>query len=271
MILVRRLLYYLRSVWTLLSGFENPARVVRAFLPHRGRRPLVLRLRGGGPRFQVRHGMDAWLVKETCLDRDYDRLGIAIEDGWRILDVGAGIGEFAVIAARSSPHGVVHACEPFRGSFAMLLTNIDLNDLGNVRPFEEAVSGAPADLALDLSAGDEARFSTRPAPGTGASPDRAVQRVASTTLREAIGRLPAGRCDLLKLDCEGAEFDIVLTSDDACWTAVDRVVAEYHEEVSTGRAEELAAALDRRGFDVRLRPSRYRRKLGFLVATRRES
>ncbi len=271
MTLVRRLLYYLRSVWTLLWGFESPARVVRAFLPYRGRRPVVLRLRGGGPTFQVRHGMDAWLVKETCLDRDYDRLGISIEDGWRILDVGAGIGEFAVIAARSSPRGVVHAYEPFHGSFAMLVTNLDLNDLGNVRPFEAAVCGAPADLALDLSVRDEARFSVRPVPGAGGPPGRKVERVASTTLREATGRLPGGRCDLLKLDCEGAEFDIVLTSDDACWTAVDRVVAEYHEGATTGRAEELAAALDRRGFDVRLRPSRYRRQLGFLVATRRTS
>jgi hypothetical protein len=35
--------------------------------------------------------------------------------------------------------------------------------------------------------------------------------------------------EFVKIDCEGAEYDIVLTSDPALWAPVRRVVLEYHD------------------------------------------
>jgi len=45
-------------------------------------------------------------------------------------------------------------------------------------------------------------------------------------------RFNISRCDFLKLDCEGSEFDIILDSDPSLWCRVTRIVMEYHDHVS---------------------------------------
>jgi hypothetical protein len=53
-----------------------------------------------------------------------------------------------------------------------------------------------------------------------------VRRVAAVTMGTVVERT-AGRIALLKLDCEGAEADILEDAGDAL-AGVDRIVAEYH-------------------------------------------
>ena len=76
--------------------------------------------------------MDAWIVKETNLDRDYEVHGTAIQDGWIVVDIGAGLGDFTVFAARRTPHGRVFAYEPAPDSVALLEQNLGLNGIRNV-------------------------------------------------------------------------------------------------------------------------------------------
>ena len=71
---------------------------------------------------------------------------------------------------------------------------------------------------------------------------------------------PPGRIDVLKIDCEGAEFPILLTS--RLLDRIDRIVGEYHElraQLSSHvripgydefSVEGLAAGLERAGFTV---------------------
>lgn len=266
---LRRFAYYLRSVGTLLAHFGSPASVAGTFLARGRLDPRVVRLRSSGLRFLVRNRMDIWVIKETCIDRDYERCGVPLEDGWNVIDVGAGIGDFSVLAAHASPRGAVHAYEPFPGSFALLQRNIGLNGVANVTAFEEAISGPQTELFLDLSDVAEVRHVTRRVDDTTHPPSGRRLNVSSITLKEAIARLPGSRCHLLKLDCEGAEFDIILASDDASWEAVDRVVGEYHEGPQTGSSSALVAALSDRGFDARRSPNPYRRDVGFIYAEKR--
>src|SRR3712207_2539926 len=102
--LLSRAAYYAASIPTLLLGVRNPARVLATMLGFPVRRPFVLALRGSGLRLWVRGRMDVWIVKETCLDRDYERGGIALRDGWVVVDIGAGLGDFSVQAARRCRH-----------------------------------------------------------------------------------------------------------------------------------------------------------------------
>jgi hypothetical protein len=65
--------YYFRSLFTLLRGVRNW--YLLPWLPlGRGRRILHLR---NGLSFRIRSLMDAWIIKETCLDRDYEVHGTA--------------------------------------------------------------------------------------------------------------------------------------------------------------------------------------------------
>src|SRR5574337_475143 len=139
--LISRLLYYVSSIPTLLIGVRNWPVMLAAFLRLPLRKPFTVDLRDG-LRFRARTVMDVWIIKETCLDRDYETASVPLQDGWTILDIGAGLGDFAIHAARQSPHGVVYAFEPFPESFALLRENARLNGLEYVRMFPYAVGAA---------------------------------------------------------------------------------------------------------------------------------
>ncbi|MGE5604011.1 MAG: FkbM family methyltransferase, partial [Nitrososphaerales archaeon] len=124
----RRILYYLRSLFTLLTGIRNRGALISLL---RGRGPVILEL-SDGSRYHVKTLMDAWIVKETVLDRDYERHGTPLRDGWAVLDVGAASGDFAVFAGRRTPRGRVIAYEPAPDSVATLRKNVAENGLRNV-------------------------------------------------------------------------------------------------------------------------------------------
>jgi FkbM family methyltransferase len=81
---------------------------------------------------------------------------------------------------------------------------------------------------------------------------------------EAISEAGRRRIDLLKIDCEGAEFPILLTS--SRLAHIDRIVGEYHElrgelpqhvripGCAQFTVEILSAHLERAGFTVTLEP-----------------
>ncbi len=71
-------------------------------------KPVEMRLRDGS-RFKIRSLMDLWVLKETCLDRDYEKGLPPPGEDWVILDIGAGLGDFAIRMAWQHPH-TDHRC-----------------------------------------------------------------------------------------------------------------------------------------------------------------
>lgn len=258
MMLVRRYAYYFRSIFTLLTGIVNWPAVIAAFVGLPLKRPFVVQLRQSGLCFKVRGPMDVWIVKETCLDHDYERAARPIQDGWNVIDIGAGVGDFAIYAAQCNPRGVIHAYEPFPGSFELLQQNLRLNKVSNVAAFPEAVSGQAGVLKLNMS-GEAVQYSTAQASHTQDSIS-----VPSVTLSDVLSRLNGAPCDLLKLDCEGAEYDILMKADESCWQRTRRIVLEYHNGVTTFSHQDLIAFFEKRACSVRYLPSRTHKHWGFL-------
>jgi len=258
--------YYLSSIPTILRRMGPRGPLLRLFLGLPVRRPLEVTLDGAsGLRFRVRTRMDAWLLKETCLDRDYEREA-ALEDGWTIVDVGAATGDFAVHAAKVCPRGTVYAFEPLPESFARLEEHVRLNAVGNVRAFPEAIASAEGTLELYTVTGLSGQHRTA---GDGAEAAAPAIAVRATTLGRAFERNGIARCDLLKIDCEGAEFEILLGLAPDVLARVARIVLEYHDHVTAHTHEELARRLEERGFAVTVRPNPAWRELGFLYAENR--
>lgn len=259
-----RWLYYASSVPTLLLRMRPRGAVLRLFLGLPVPRPLEVRL-DDGLRFRVATRMDAWLLKETCLDRDYER-DAPIVDGWTIVDVGAASGDFTVHAARRCPRGVVYAFEPLPEAFARLEEHVRLNGIANVRAFREAIAAREGPLALYTVTGLSGQHRTAGDGSVAAAPLVAVR---ATTLADAFERHGIARCDLLKLDCEGAEFEILLGLPPETLARIARIVLEYHDHVTEHTHEELAHRLEALGFDVRTRPNPAWKELGFLYAANR--
>jgi FkbM family methyltransferase len=174
---------------------------------------------------------------------DRDEYGISRHDFAPqdvVLDIGAHIGSFSALAVERGA-GLVVSVEPDEHHFAWLRQNLHgvlgyrTRSLllaaggwrGDIPYLAEGARGA--DCVIDAF-GDEGRRSAW------LSLRGLVDLAASTT--------PAGRLRLVKLDCEGAEWPLLLTADASCFERVDAWVGEYHEPACWhGRDNDLLARM----------------------------
>lgn len=261
---VSRWAYYLSSIPTLLAGVRNWPAACAVFLGVPVRRPLTLTLRTGC-RFRVYTPMEIWIVKETCLDRFYERQGFAIQDGWIVMDIGAAFGDFAVSVARGRPRTKIFAFEPLPEFFARLQEHIRLNATPNVHPFAEAIAEESGTLLLHTETGLPGQHRTGQG---GRRPDADALSVPAITLDAAFARLGLERCDLLKLDCEGAEFGILFGASRETLGKVGKIVLEYHDGFTPRSHQHLVRLLEDNGFQVDTVPNPVHRELGLLYASR---
>jgi FkbM family methyltransferase len=123
----------------------------------------------------------------------------ALRPGSIVLDVGAHIGFFSLIAATLiRPTGKVFAFEPAPDNFEILRRNVDLNGYGNVVPIQKAVDATSGErMFLLAESSDSHSFFKHPLSATKSS--RPVSCVA-------IDEFLAGYViDVVKLDVEGGE------------------------------------------------------------------
>lgn len=254
------LAYYAGSVPNLLLNAAPRSKIVALFLGRALRQPLTIRLRGSGLQFCVRTAMDVWVIKETCLDRDYEKVA-PLQDGWTIIDIGAGLGDFTAYAAQRCPHGRVFAYEPFPESFALLQQNVSLNTLSNVEARPRAIADRPGPLALNIGIGEAVQHSTTQ---SGVN----TIEVQAITLQQVFSEHGLVRCDFLKMDIEGGEYAILRGVEAGVLKRVQRIVLEYHDNTPAGKHDELVRLLQANGFQVQVRANPVHDYLGHLYATR---
>jgi len=250
----------------LFFGFNNPILLVKIFLDPTHRGVKTVRLRGRRLQFRVRGAMDVWSIKETFLDRFYERYGFAIRPDWNIIDIGAGIGEYTLYAALAQPGINLFSFEPYLESFVLMQENLGLNAVTNVQVFNDAIGAATGELILDLAGGEPLQFQSHL--------DKAVHiekgvTVNSISLVDALAKLGLESCDLLKLDCEGAEYPILFGAPRSALERVQRIVMEYHDNLTPYTHTDLTSFLQERGFEVETFPNPVHSHLGYLRAQRK--
>lgn len=162
-----------------------------------------------------------------------------------IVDVGANIGKFCNWARDCFPDAVIHGYEPSPETARMARHN---TQHPRTVIYEEGVAAhrARADI-VELGASTLSR--------TSPSSEGAVQLIDFATVIERIG----GRIDLLKVDCEGAEWDFM--RDPQAFANVGCVRMEYHlvDGKTIDDVRQLAA-------DLGFRLTRLEQNQGFGIA-----
>jgi FkbM family methyltransferase len=123
----------------------------------------------------------------------------AVQPGATVLDIGANIGFFTLVAARKAGRsGKVYAFEPGPDNFAVLARNIGINKFQNVTPLSKAVSDKSGMGSLVLGE-DSDQHSLFGPPLVASKGTVAVECVALDDFLQ--GATP----DVIKLDVEGNE------------------------------------------------------------------
>lgn len=128
-----------------------------------------------------------------------------------VIDVGAGIGDFTLMAAKAGASLVI-AYEPDGESFRALVENVRRNGLRTVTPVNEAFR--------------------------------------SHTLTRLKGLGEVENIDLIKLDCEGCEYEIFLSEGDPVFSRIRRISMEVHDIPGIGNHLQICDALKHLGFHV---------------------
>ncbi len=146
------------------------------------------------------------------LDDDYGLELLQTKNIQSILDIGGNVGFFSLAAYNKFKHAKFHIYEPNLELSDFINKNLNFR---NVEHFREAVGLHPGVVALQ-SLGDS-------------NQSRVIKSKAGSlpmiSISEAINKF-GDKLDLLKLDCEGSEWEIL--EDRNCLNPVQNITMEYH-------------------------------------------
>ena len=242
----------LASYWRLVSGGVTASSLLLY--------PIRRRLPQGRNRLDLRSGESLrstpeeqllTLVEEVWVAEKYRPPDWSPTPSMTVVDVGANVGVFTTWAAHRLRARRVVAVEPAGDSVEQLRDNLRRN--GVEAEIVQAALGGESGQRLLYRRG-------APSLDTLYHHDRynstfsEVEIVSVLTLDEIFSRFALDRCDLLKLDCEGAEYEILGATTPATLKKIRHVVGEYHVGLNDHESLELADILERAEFDVRLFP-----------------
>jgi FkbM family methyltransferase len=191
------------------------------------------------------------LCRELILDRVYERCGLSLADcTGTVVDAGAHVGVFSLRAARWARRVVSIEADPV--NLAVLELNLQRNAVTNVAARGAALWHEPsADLLVTTShhsgGGVVVAAGERRPDGPAASPRPGRTPIPAVTLDQLVEEV--GPIDLLKLDVEGAEFEVLGRS--RRLDQVRRIAGEVHlDDEHDERLATLTGRLRRAGFDV---------------------
>jgi FkbM family methyltransferase len=165
----------------------------------------------------------AQIVSWELMDDCYGLNRIDFQNGDVILDIGAHIGLFAIYAALRFPQVLIHSYEPFPQNYELLEQNLERNGINTVRPYNQGVS----------SDGRLLEMVTNPENSGGSTcHSRTLEYgrttgIASTTLDQIFDSLGLDACKLLKIDCEGSEYETLWST--RSLSKVEYLSGEFHQ------------------------------------------
>jgi FkbM family methyltransferase len=203
-----------------------------------------------GTQLRLLGGRGEWFTfYENLVRQDYFRGVQPLIEGDIVIDVGANIGAFSVVAARRvGSSGHVHAYEPDPRTCERLRENVELNGLRNVTVYNSAV-GAKSGKAQFFRYKKGALSSLFNGVDGRQDGHASSFEVDVVAFPEVI-RQAGARVTLLKVDCEGAEYEMLSALDQASALPIRSISMEVHK-IPGASPEELTRRLRWLGFNVK--------------------
>src|SRR5271166_2944809 len=168
------------------------------------------------------HSLAAVIVAEELSNDAYAIGTLRLQHGDCVVDIGGHIGMFSVFLAKRFPGIRIYAYEPHPCNQELFRSNVQINGATGIRLYPEAVTGCGRTLELagnPLNSGGYTAHSTT-------QNHRRASSIVSLTLDQIIERHGIERCVLLKIDCEGTEYEILQKT--TVWPRIDHLRGEFH-------------------------------------------
>jgi FkbM family methyltransferase len=163
-----------------------------------------------------------------------------------VIDIGGHVGLFALYASMMSPNGRIISIEPYSQNFSLLKENVIKNNLNNIIPVNKAITNSNKNIELFIDDNDDSAHSIY-------NNGKNSIQIESTTLEAIMNENQILECDMLKIDCEGAEFDIIESLSNKELSKIRKIALEYHlKENNKSSLKNLTKRLEEMSFDINI-------------------
>jgi len=241
---------HVKSVLQIRRHFENPWLLILFRLGLIKVPYFLHRINGGGHHYALlarpttTSKADLFVLREVLVDESYSGvLPLLKNKNIRLLDVGANLGSFTIWMHRKVGVREAFCFEPEPDSFRLLNFNLAMNDCPTAKTLPSALGGEARTIRILLkksSPGGTSIYANAQSPEATAVPVLALQGWMAGI---------QGDFDLLKMDCEGAEWEILQKTDPRQFGRFQTVVAEVHGDPENKRqVSEFKDLIEKVGF-----------------------
>lgn len=201
---------------------------------------------------RLREGLsDRDAFRQVWLDRHLDPVVLGAPFNWKkihtVVDIGAHIGMFTLFAAANAPSARVIALEPEQQNYRVLLGNVERNNLGNRITALQIGVGNGKPMTLYTFGADRGGDSVY-RKNEGGSPIM----IQTMSIGEVLRKYGIASCDLLRLNCQGAEYEALYETSLEDLQRINSMIIDYHHfcDNPTHSPDYLEEFLTKRGFRV---------------------
>ena len=212
----------------------------------------LLRMRSG-LNFSCREGTSDWNTIMEIFVADEYRLAFDYLNRAPgrpvVVDLGANIGLFSLACAHRNRAAIVEAYEPAPPNCDQFRANLSLNESLSERVALRQAAVGPETGNIRLSYEESAPASANVFTSAGKLFD-----VEVVSLKDVLIEI-SGRVDLLKIDIEGAEYELLRGSDRDLWGRIDAIALELHDDpLEQMSRSEFLEQMSSLGFQARKGP-----------------
>jgi FkbM family methyltransferase len=245
---IRKTLWNLRHNLQIIWRYRNYPEILAKI---RRKQRVVRVILRNGVQIEVPkdHNFLLYMTEETFFKKIHTPPGLPIEANDVVVDIGANVGVVTLFAALNTQR-TVHAFEPSPENCEFIKRNAAKSGLNNVIVHQVAVSGK-TEKHTRLYLADSVGHSLLAAELTASKfPTENYIDVPSVTLQNIIDNTENGEIDYLKIDCEGCEGLIFLSTPVEYIKKVKKMVIEFHDTSSPLKHDAIQKLLEKAGFEV---------------------
>lgn len=170
------------------------------------------------------------MIAHELNNNEYD-FNIDFKEGDIVIDIGANVGMVSILLAKKFPFLKIYSFEPLKENYDNFIKNIELNNIPKevITAENKAVTKDGRSITMSINSANKGGSSTTDVISINSIMTKENSQVESITLEEIFNKYNINKLKLLKIDCEGSEYEILYNADTNLLKNIENLRGEFHE------------------------------------------
>lgn len=185
----------------------------------------------------IASGTVTYVANEINGEEYKNIFNIDFKEGDIVIDIGANVGMISILLAKKFPFLKIYSFEPLPMNYNNFIKNIELNNIDKniIKPFNLAITKDSRDVSMFIGLLNQGGSFIIDNPST----FNISVNIKSETLDNIIKNNDINKIKLLKIDCEGSEYEILYNTNKNNLLKIDNIFGEFHSKNNLYNPQEL--------------------------------